>query len=41
MKHFINIKDIPLKDLRKILNDAKKRKIKRSIQEAKKELEEY
>ena len=26
MKHFINIKDIPLKDLRKILSDAKKRK---------------
>ena len=26
MKHFTNIKDIPLKDLRKILVDAKKRK---------------
>ena len=26
MKHFINLKDIPNKDLRKILNDAKKRK---------------
>ena len=26
MKHFINLKDIPAKDLRKILNDAKKRK---------------
>ena len=26
MKHFINLKDIPTKDLRKILNDAKKRK---------------
>ncbi len=26
MKHFINIKDIPSKDLRKILDDAKKRK---------------
>ena len=26
MKHFINIKDIPAKDLRKILVDAKKRK---------------
>ncbi len=26
MKHFINIKDIPLKELRKILSDAKKRK---------------
>ena len=26
MKHFINLKDIPFKDLRKILNDAKKRK---------------
>ena len=26
MKHFINIKDIPAKDLRKILIDAKKRK---------------
>tara|TARA_B100000575_G_scaffold98878_1_gene78922 strand:+ start:1336 stop:2265 length:930 start_codon:yes stop_codon:yes gene_type:complete len=26
MKHFINIKDIPIKDLRKILADAKKRK---------------
>ena len=29
MKHFINIKDIPSKDLRKILDDAKKRKNRR------------
>ncbi len=29
MKHFINLKDIPTKDLRKILNNAKKRKKKR------------
>ena len=29
MKHFINLKDIPAKDLRKILIDAKKRKIQR------------
>ena len=29
MKHFINLKDIPASDLRKILDDAKKRKIKR------------
>ena len=29
MKHFINIKDIPASDLRKIIQDAKKRKIKR------------
>jgi len=29
MKHFINLKDIPSKDLRKILNDAKLRKKKR------------
>tara|TARA_B100000965_G_C19581658_1_gene753842 strand:- start:1065 stop:1994 length:930 start_codon:yes stop_codon:yes gene_type:complete len=29
MKNFINLKDIPTADLRKILNDAKKRKIKR------------
>ncbi len=29
MKNFINLKDIPAKDLRKILNDAKRRKIKR------------
>ncbi len=29
MKHFINIKDIPASDLRKIIEDAKKRKIKR------------
>ena len=29
MKNFINLKDIPTKDLRKILNDAKKRKKKR------------
>ena len=28
MKHFINIKDISSKDLRKILSDAKKRKKK-------------
>ena len=26
MKHFVNLKDIPAKDLRKILIDAKKRK---------------
>ena len=26
MKHFINLKDIPARDLRKILIDAKKRK---------------
>ena len=26
MKHFINLKDIPTKDLKKILIDAKKRK---------------
>ncbi len=30
MKHFVNLKDIPAKDLRKILIDAKKRKQKRS-----------
>ena len=29
MKNFINLKDIPAKDLRKILNDAKKRKKKK------------
>ena len=29
MKHFINLKDIPLKDLKKILIDAKKRKKRR------------
>jgi len=29
MKNFINLKDIPAKDLRKILNDTKKRKNKR------------
>ena len=29
MKNFINLKDIPVKDLRKILNDTKKRKNKR------------
>ena len=29
MKHFINLKDIPASDLRKIIDDAKKRKIKR------------
>ena len=29
MRHFINIKDIPSKDLRKILDDAKKRKSRR------------
>ena len=29
MKHFINLKDIPAKDLRKIIIDAKKRKISR------------
>ncbi len=30
MNHFINLKDIPIQDLRKILIDAKKRKQKRS-----------
>ena len=30
MKHFIHLKDIPVKDLRKILIDAKKRKVKRN-----------
>ena len=30
MKHFINLKDISSKDLRKILSDAKKRKKKRT-----------
>ena len=29
MKHFINLKDIPAKDLRKIITDAKKRKLAR------------
>ena len=29
MKHFINLKDIPARDLRKIIIDAKKRKLKR------------
>ena len=29
MKHFINLKDIPPKDLRKIITDAKKRKAER------------
>ena len=29
MKHFINLKDIPSKDLRKIITDAKKRKSSR------------
>ena len=28
MKHFINLKDIPTKDLRNIINDAKKEKVK-------------
>jgi ornithine carbamoyltransferase len=26
MKHFVNLKDMPAKDLRKIIVDAKKRK---------------
>jgi ornithine carbamoyltransferase len=30
MKHFINIKDIPAKDLRSIIESSKKRKKKRS-----------
>ena len=30
MKHFINLKDIPSKDLRKILDDAKKKKIRKA-----------
>ena len=29
MKHFITLKDIPAVDLRKIINDAKKRKKKK------------
>ena len=31
MKHFINLKDIQAKDLRKIIVDAKKRKKKEEI----------
>ena len=31
MKHFINLKDIPASDLRKIIQDAKKRKLKRKF----------
>ncbi len=31
MKHFINLKDIPVNDLKKILLDAKKRKKKEKI----------
>ena len=31
MKHFINLKDIPAKDLRKILIDAKKEKKKKKL----------
>ena len=31
MKHFITLKDIPAADLRKIITDAKKRKLKRKI----------
>jgi hypothetical protein len=31
VKHFINIKDIPVSDLRKIILDAKKRKKKEKI----------
>ena len=30
MKHFVNLKDIPIKDLKKILIDANKRKLKRN-----------
>ena len=29
MRHFINLKDIPARDLRKIISDAKRRKNKR------------
>ena len=29
MKHFINLRDIPAKDLRKIITDSKKRKLAR------------
>ena len=29
MKHFVNIRDLSTKDLKKIINDAKKRKAKR------------
>ena len=31
MKHFINLKDIPAKDLKKILKDAKSRKKSRKM----------
>ena len=31
MKNFINLKDIPAKDLRKILNDAKEERIKEKL----------
>ena len=31
MRNFINLKDIPAKDLRKILSDAKKRKVNETV----------
>jgi len=31
MKHFLHIRDIPTKDLKKIIYDAKRRKAKRKI----------
>ena len=31
MKHFINLKDIPAKDLRRILIDAKKKKARKKL----------
>ena len=40
MKHFINLKDIKTKDLKKILNDAKKRKAKRQKYNTRKILDE-
>ena len=40
MNHFINIKDIPIFKLRKIISDARKRKLRRkkSIQKSKQKL---
>ena len=35
MRHFINLKDIPAKDLRKIIVDAKKRKaLRRNLKQS-------
>ena len=41
MKHFIHLKDIPAKDLKKIITDAKKRKNRKFINHSRKNVDDF